>query len=121
MADPALDQLVTTLIRRTQAGEGGWQEATGDGNSFVAHSPHGTVTIQRYAGVRGAVTGGFHLVARDSSGKVIAAIQSPTLSSVIEGRRSSAADRLDELFDLIKERHTGDHTALQRLIADFGG
>jgi hypothetical protein len=95
MAEPALDQLVQTLLEGTRAGTVNWQEATG------------------------ALAGQIALTVRDPHGLAISELASATPGDALRGGASSAAARLHDLFDAVATRHTGNNTALQKLIAEF--
>lgn len=119
MNEPALDQLVNTLLLGTQNGTVRWQEATGDGNSFVTRRASGTITIMRRTGIAGALGSEVTLSVRDSLGAIITEIESPTPTSALQGGPSAASRHLIQLFEKVRAKHSGDHAALQRLIADF--
>src|SRR4051794_18399040 len=121
MPDSALDQLVQTLFQGTNSGTVKWQEATGDGNSFVTRRRVGTVTLQRRAGIAGAMGGQISLTVRDQRGDVITQLDSPSPTSVVAGGLTSAGARqLAGLFDAVYAKHIGDHAALQQFISEFG-
>jgi hypothetical protein len=120
MPESALDQLVRTLIQGTQSGTVKWQEATGDGNSFVTRRRVGTITIQRRGGLSAVAAGAIVLSVRDQVGEVITEIQSPTATSAMTGSpTSNAARQLLELFEAVRAKHLGQHAALEQFIAEF--
>jgi hypothetical protein len=118
----AIDELVSALLERTEAGSIRWHQADAHGRAFIAKRKSGTVVLRGEPGP--AATGPFRLIVQDRMGNNVdeattgaVDVDSP-LSSYLSGE-ATAAGQLPALYEAVRAQLTDDDRTVRSLTEEF--